>query len=195
MKKFVISRRQLNSLLSWLEFTEELSFSELVESPEVDFSDRIIRVFHERGITRDEITPLLEALESSYEDLWEITIAGPIDGVDTQWVIDTIVDLDEAVDMNPVEPSPTPKEPCVEVYVHDDWIVDINYSKGALNSHTNTYRLGEEYAEEEAVREAYTMFIAELGAEYSNSILASADIVIMNAGQLPTPSYRTIKLN
>ena len=194
MKKFVISRKQLNSLLSWLEFTGELSFSELVEIQEVDFSDRIIRVFHERGIIRDEITPLLEALESSDEDLWEITIAGPIDGVCTQWVIDTIVDLDEAVDMNPVEPSPTPKEPCVEVYVHGDWIVDINYRTN-LGVQTKTYRLGEEYVEEEAVREAYTMFIAELGVEYSNSILASSDIVIMNAGQLPTPSYRTIKLN
>jgi len=191
MKKFVISRRQLNSLLSWLEFTEELSFSELVELPEVDFSDRIIRVFHERGITRDEITPLLEALERSDEDLWEITIAGPVDGVETQWVIETIVDLDEVVDMNPVELTKTMEE----VRVHDDWIVDINYGKGALSSHTNTYRLGEEYSEEEAVREAYTMFIAELGVEYSNSLLASADIVIMNAGHLPTPSYRTIKLN
>lgn len=39
------------------------------------------------------------------------------------------------------------------------------------------------------------MFIAELGVEYSNSILASSDIVILNAGQLPTPSYHTIKLN
>lgn len=194
MKKFVINRRQLNSLLNWLEFTEELSFSELLESPEVDFSDRIIRVFYERGITRDEITPLLEALESSEEDLWEITIAGPFDGVDTQWVIDTIVDLDKAVDMNPVEPSPTPKESCVEVYVHGDWIVDINYLTN-LGVQTKTYRLGEEYVEEEAVREAYTMFIAELGVEYSNSILASSDIVIVNAGQLPTPSYRTIKLN
>ena len=191
MEKFVISRKQLNSLLSWLEFTEELSFSELVEIQEVDFSDRIIRVFHERGIIRDEITPLLEALESSDEDLWEITIAGPIDGVDTQWVIDTIVDLDEVVDMNPVELTKTMEE----VRVHGDWIVDINYSKGPLNSHTNTYRLGEGYVEEEAVREAYTMFIAELGVEYSNSILASSDIVIVNARQLPTPSYRTIKLN
>ena len=195
MKKYGISRDQLDSLLRWLEYTEERSFSELVESKDVDFSDRIIRGFHKQGITRDEIMPLIETLERSDKDLWEITIAGPVDGAETQWVIETIVDLDEVVDMNPVEPSPTPKEPCVEVYVHDDWIVDINYSKGALSSHTKTYRLGEEYVEEEAVREAYTMFIAELGVEYSNSLLASADIVIVNAGQLPTPSYRTIKLN
>ena len=194
MEKFVISRDQLTSLLSWLEFTEDRSFSELVQSTDVDFSDRVIRGFYERGITRDEITPLLEALESSEEDLWEITIAGPFDGVDTQWVIATIVDLDEAVDMNPVEPSPTPKEPYVEVSVQGDWIVDINYRTN-LGVQTKTYRLGEEYVEEEAVREAYTMFIAELGVEYSNSILASSDIVIVNAGQLPTPSYRTIKLN
>lgn len=194
MKKFVISRDQLTSLLSWLEFTEDRSFSELVQSTDVDFSDRVIRGFYERGITRDEITPLLEALEISDEDLWEITIAGPFDGVDTQWVIATIVDLDEAVDINPVEPSPTPKESCVEVYVHGDWIVDINYRTN-LGVQTKTYRLDEGYVEEEAVQEAYTMFIAELGVEYSNSILASSDIVIVNAGQLPTPSYRTIKLN
>lgn len=81
-----------------------------------------------------------------------------------------------------------------EVPIQGDWIVDINYHTN-LGVHTKTYRLGEEYVEEEAVREAYTMFIAELGVEYSNSLLASADIVIMNAGQLPTPSYRTIKLN
>ena len=43
--------------------------------------------------------------------------------------------------------------------------------------------------------EAYAMFIVELGVEYSNSILASSDIVIVNTWQLPTPSYRTIKLN
>lgn len=167
-----------------------------MESPEVDFSDRIIRVFYERGITRDEITPLLEALESSEEDLWEITFADPVDGVDTLWAVEPFAELtlDEDVDMNPVEPSPTPKEPCVEVYVHRDWIVEINYHNN-LGVQTKTYRLGEEYVEEEAVREAYTMFIAELGVEYSNSILASSDIVIVNAGQLPTPSYRTIKLN
>lgn len=191
MKKYGISRDQLDSLLRWLEYTEERSFSELVESKDVDFSDRIIRGFHKQGITRDEIMPLIETLERSDEDLWEITIAGPVDGVETQWVIETIVDLDEVVDMNPVELTKTMEE----VRVHGDWIVDINYSKGPLNSHTNTYRLGEGYVEEEAVREAYTMFIAELGVEYSNSILASSDIVIVNARQLPTPSYRTIKLN
>lgn len=191
MKKYGISRDQLDSLLRWLEYTEERSFSELVESKDVDFSDRIIRGFHKQGITRDEIMPLIETLERSDEDLWEITIAGPVDGAETQWVIETIVDLDEVVDMNPVELTKTMEE----VRVHGDWIVDINYSKGPLNSHTNTYRLGEEYAEEEAVREAYTMFIAELGVEYSNSILASSDIAIVNAGKLPTPSYRTIKLN
>lgn len=191
MKKYGISRDQLDSLLRWLEYTEERSFSELVESKDVDFSDRIIRGFNKQGITRDEIMPLIETLERSDEDLWEITIAGPVDGVETQWVIETIVDLDEVVDMNPVELTKTMEE----VRVHGDWIVDINYSKGPLNSHTNTYRLDEGYVEEEAVREAYTMFIAELGVEYSNSILASSDIVIVNARKLPTPSYRTIKLN
>lgn len=82
----------------------------------------------------------------------------------------------------------------VEVFVHGDWIVEINYHTNS-GVHTKTYRIDEGYGEEEAVREAYTMFIAELGVEYSNSLLASSDIVIINAGQLPTPSYRTIKLN
>ena len=193
MKKFVISRRQLNSLLSWLEFTEELSFSELVESPEVDFSDRIIRDFHRHGITRDRIVPVLRHMERSYENLWEFEIAGHIDGVEPQWSVEpdrNFTCVKEAVDMNPVELSKTVEE----VSVQGDWIVDINYRTN-LGVQTKTYRLDEGYVEEEAVREAYTMFIAELGVEYSNSLLASSDIVIVNTWQLPTPSYRTIKLN
>lgn len=112
----------------------------------------------------------------------------------SDYLLDLVKQNKEYEDMNPLKLSPTPSESCVEDYLHGDWIVEINYHTNS-GAHTKTYRLGEEYVEEEAVREAYTMFIAELGVEYSNSILASADIVIVNAGQLPTPSYRTIKLN
>lgn len=194
MKKFEVSRGQLATLLDWLEYNSNKEFSELVCSRDVNLSDIIVRDFHNHGITRDRIVPVLRYMESSYENLWEFEIAGNIDGVEPKWSIEpnrTFTCTDKAVDMNPVELTKTMEE----VRVHGDWIVDINYSKGPLNSHTNTYRLGEGYVEEEAVREAYTMFIAELGVEYSNSILASSDIVIVNARQLPTPSYRTIKLN
>lgn len=121
-----------------------------------------------------------------------------VDEEDLEKLSDHLLELvkrnKEVVDMNPVEFSKTPEEPYVEVFVQGDWIIDINYSTN-LGVQTKTYRLDEEYVEEEAVREAYTRFIAELGVEYSNSILATSDIVIVNAGQLPTPSYRTIKLN
>ena len=108
----------------------------------------------------------------------------------SEYLLELVKRNKEAADMNPVELTKTVEE----VYVHGDWIVDINYSTN-LGAQTKTYLLDDSFDEEEAVREAYTMFIAELGVEYSNSILASSDIVIVNAGQLPTPSYRTIKLN
>lgn len=121
-----------------------------------------------------------------------------VDEEDLEKLSDYLLELvkrnKEDEDMNPVELSPTPKESCEEVFVQGDWIVDINYCTN-LGIQTKTYLLDDGFEEEEAVREAYTRFIAELGVEYSNSLLASSDIVIVNTGQLPTPSYRTIKLN